>query len=89
MKQQQQQLQPQGGCSHTLLLLLTRQRELVLRCRQRGKPVIVASHLLQSMHMLPIPTRAEVCVFSLTHELSLHFAACRCLVCQLTCGVWL
>lgn len=31
-----------------------------MRCRQMGKPVIVASHLLQSMHELPCPTRAEV-----------------------------
>ncbi|KAL6782593.1 hypothetical protein ACKKBG_A07405 [Auxenochlorella protothecoides x Auxenochlorella symbiontica] len=36
------------------------QKEVVLRCRQAGKPVIVASHLLQSMHELPTPTRAEV-----------------------------
>lgn len=31
-----------------------------MRCRQMGKPVIVASHLLQSMHEFPCPTRAEV-----------------------------
>lgn len=36
------------------------QKEVVARCRQAGKPVIVASHLLQSMHELPTPTRAEV-----------------------------
>lgn len=36
------------------------QKEIVLRCRQAGKPVIVASQLLQSMHELPTPTRAEV-----------------------------
>ena len=36
------------------------QKDLILRCRQRGKPVIVASHLLQSMHEVPTPTRAEV-----------------------------
>ena len=36
------------------------QKEIVQRCRQHGKPVIVASHLLQSMHTVPTPTRAEV-----------------------------
>ena len=36
------------------------QKEVVRLCRQMGKPVIVASHLLQSMHTLPTPTRAEV-----------------------------
>ena len=36
------------------------QKECVLRCRQQGKPVIVASHLLQSMMDAPCPTRAEV-----------------------------
>ncbi|KAK2079062.1 hypothetical protein QBZ16_002752 [Prototheca wickerhamii] len=38
----------------------TVQKEVVLLCRRAGKPVIVASHLLQSMHELPTPTRAEV-----------------------------
>ena len=37
------------------------QKEIVVRCRQMGKPVIVASHLLQSMMEYPTPTRAEVC----------------------------
>ena len=37
------------------------QKEVVVRCRQQGKPVIVASHLLQSMMEFPTPTRAEVC----------------------------
>lgn len=36
------------------------QKEIVMRCRQMGKPVIVASHLLQSMIEYPTPTRAEV-----------------------------
>lgn len=36
------------------------QKEIVMRCRQRGRPVIVASHLLQSMIEYPTPTRAEV-----------------------------
>ncbi len=36
------------------------QKEVVVRCRQAGKPVIVASHLLQSMIEYPTPTRAEV-----------------------------
>mmetsp|Transcript_25366 Transcript_25366/g.70960 ORF Transcript_25366/g.70960 Transcript_25366/m.70960 type:complete len:581 (+) Transcript_25366:155-1897(+) len=36
------------------------QQEIVMTCRQLGKPVIVASHLLQSMIQYPTPTRAEV-----------------------------
>ena len=36
------------------------QKDIVMRCRQAGKPVIVASHLLQSMIEYPTPTRAEV-----------------------------
>ena len=40
------------------------QKEVVMRCRQMGKPVIVASHLLQSMIEYPTPTRAEVFSFS-------------------------
>ena len=35
------------------------QKEVVVRCRQAGKAVIVASHLLQSMIEYPTPTRAE------------------------------
>lgn len=36
------------------------QKEIVFRCRQTGKPVIVASQLLNSMIDVPVPTRAEV-----------------------------
>lgn len=36
------------------------QQEIVMRCRKAGTPVIVASHLLQSMIQFPTPTRAEV-----------------------------
>lgn len=43
------------------------QKEVVMRCRQMGRPVIVASHLLQSMIEYPTPTRAEVCTLSDNH----------------------
>ncbi len=36
------------------------QRRIVRRCAQRGKRVIVATHLLESMIENPLPTRAEV-----------------------------
>ncbi len=36
------------------------QRSTVNACIQRGKPVIVATHMLESMIMAPVPTRAEV-----------------------------
>lgn len=51
------------------------QKEVVMRSRQQGKPVIVASHLLQSMIEFPTPTRAEVrcpSVVTIRHVAVLH-----------------
>jgi len=36
------------------------QEDIVVRCRSANKPVIVATHLLESMIIHPTPTRAEV-----------------------------
>lgn len=36
------------------------QDEIVCRCRDGGKPVIIATHMLESMKKHPMPTRAEV-----------------------------
>ena len=37
------------------------QKEIIKQCRQKGKPVVVATQMLDSMTEFSIPTRAEAC----------------------------
>lgn len=48
------------GAQISITLVPKEQKRIVDACRAAGKAVIVASQLLESMHTLPTPTRAEV-----------------------------
>lgn len=48
------------GCEVSLTALPRIQDEIVSHCRSAGKPVIIATHMLESMTTHPVPTRAEL-----------------------------
>lgn len=48
------------GCEVSLSSLPRIQDEIVSHCRSAGKPVIIATHMLESMTLHPVPTRAEL-----------------------------
>ena len=43
------------------------QKTIISTCRELGKPVVVATQMLESMRFSPAPTRAEVTDLSLIH----------------------
>lgn len=48
------------GVEMDLWQVPTVQKDIALRCQRAGKPVIIATQMLQSMVDAPVPTRAEV-----------------------------
>merc|ERR1712100_192146 len=48
------------GVEVPLAQIATWQKTVVAKCREKGKPVIVATQMLESMQKNPRPTRAEV-----------------------------
>jgi pyruvate kinase len=67
------------------------QNQIIQGCRRRGKPVIVATNMLESMISNPAPTRAEVSV--VTETMFVQLQHCQhpgeAVLCRgVACRIW-